>query len=429
MLANVERERIQVPPTTPASGRQQAPRAKPNHRIEAILRLQRTAGNQVTTTVLQRATDRTVWDTDIDPKLGAGTMADFVRDNDQANVKVAKNGANYYQKPDGAAQAQIANVNTFLGGHTWSETVTALHKTGPTSSDRDTVSFASNAALHSNVDLNQSTVGLDVQDVQGDKHNLLHYTTTPFKTVPKKREASQAREQGHHLTVENAHLLFLLTLQKDKTLKYLDKTTLDKPAINAYLNGEGVAGIDNINFFPETQESRPLGNTAIPTSKLQEMPEEGADAVDKLLSLDDYMRFVAKVTQGLAGVSPIYAAKILHSLQVMQGLTKLNPTKMFLKVGKGDQRQVLRTLVTVAEKGLAPTLVLPPNTLATFRRYIEPKPYLPASEPVGDDTEWIVEAGLAAKPENRGKRYNDLEPVYVAAHYPNVIAALKTYLG
>jgi hypothetical protein len=85
---------------------------------------------------------------------------------------------------------------------------------------------------------------------------------------------------------------------------------------------------------------------------------------------------------------------------------------------------VLRALVAIALQGLAPNLALPPNTLATFRRYIEPKPYLPATEPVTATTEWIIEAGLGTGQV----RYNDLEPVYVEAHYPGAIAALKAYL-
>jgi hypothetical protein len=387
---------------------------------EALLSLQRVAGNRVTRTVLQRSTAVNVWTTQIEPRLRARTLADFVRDADQVEVKVAKRGPNDYLSKAGPANpAPIANINAFLGSHTWKETLS------PTGKDADPVSFSGNQTLHSNVDLSQPTVALDVQDVQGDKHNLLHYTTTPYKTVEKRNEPSEAREQGHHLTVENAHLLFLTTLQQDKTLAYLDKTTLDKPTVNQYLNAQGLAGIDNLNFFTEEQESRPLANRTIPTGKLQTMADLGSEPVDKLLSLDDYMRFVAKVAEGLPNVSPIYAAKMLHSLQVMQDLTGLDPTEMFLKVGKGDQRQVLRTLVSVALKGMAPTLVLPAETLATFRKYVEPKPYLPATEPVGDNTEWIIEAGLG----RGGVRYNDLEPVYVKNHYPGVIGALKTYLG
>ncbi|MCA1693171.1 MAG: hypothetical protein LC733_13630, partial [Actinobacteria bacterium] len=372
--------------------------------------------SRVTRMVLQRRTEPDVWTNQIEPRLLTKTVADFERDADQVDVKVAKRGPNDYLSKVGAGNpARIPVVNTFLAAHTWMETL---------STGKDLVNFSANQTLRSNADLTQPTVPLDVQDVEGDKHNLLHYTTTPYKTAEKRNEPSQAREQGHHLTVENAHLLFLLTLQQDKTLEYLDKTTLDKPAVNMYINAQGAAGIDNLNFFPEDQESRPL-TSAIPMGKLQTMADLGTENVDKLLSLDVYMRFVAKVARELPNVSAVYATKMLHSLQVMQQLTHLNPAQMFLKVGKGDQRQVLRTLVTVALKGMAPNLALPAETLATFRRYIEPKPYLPAAEPVNDQTEWIVEAGLG----KQGVRYNDLEPVYVRDHYPGVIEALKTYLG
>ncbi len=312
-----------------------------------------------------------MWTHQIEPRLLTKTVADFVRDADQVGVKVAKRGPNdYLSKPADGGPAAIPNVAAFLATHTWKQTLSPGHK------DSDPVNFSGDQRLRSNADLTQPIVGLDVQDVEGDKHSLLHYTTTPYKTAEKKKEPSQPREQGHHLTVENAHLLFLLTLKKDHTLAYLDKTTLDKPAVNEYIRAEGAAGIDNLNFFPEDQKPRPLANKSIPTSKLQTMDDPGTEAVDKLLSLDDYMRFVAKVAQELPNVSAVYAVKMLHSLQVMQQLTGFNPAQMFLKVGKGDQRQVLRTLVTVALKGMAPNLALPAKTLATFRRYIEPTPYL-----------------------------------------------------
>jgi hypothetical protein len=424
MIAPMPRERQHVlaqpaaAPLATALGR--AAQAPPTGAAGALQALQRMAGNRATVTMLQRITAPNVWADQIEPRLLARAAADFVRDADNVEVMVAKQGAAYMSKPAGGVSAPIPNVNAFLAAHTWRGTVSALSK----DKDPDPVSFSEDQRLHSNADLTKPTVPLDVQDIPGDKHNLLHYTTTPYKTAGKKNEPSQNREQGHHLTVENAHLLFLMTLKQEKTLAYLDKTTLDKPKVNEYINSQGAAGIDNLNFFPEDQRSQPLANRTIPTGKLQTLPEPDTEPLDKLLSLDDYMRFVAKVAQGIVNVSPVYAVKMLHSLQVMQQLTHLDPTQLFLKVGKGDQRQVLRTLVTISIKRMAPTLDLPANTLATFKRYIEPKPFLPAAEPVGDDTEWVIEAGLGKE----GVRYNDLEPVYVQKHYKGVIEALKAYL-
>jgi hypothetical protein len=205
-------------------------------------------------------------------------------DADNVEVMVAKQGAAYMSKPAGGVSAPILNVNAFLAAHTWRGTVSALSK----DKNPDPVSFSEDQRLHSNADLTKPTVPLDVQDIPGDRHNLLHYTTTPYKTAGKKNEPSQNREQGHHLTVENAHLLFLMTLKEEKTLAYLDKTTLDKPKVNGYINGQGAAGIDNLNFFPEDQRSQPLANRTIPTGKLQTLPEPDTEPLDKLLSLDDY---------------------------------------------------------------------------------------------------------------------------------------------
>ena len=107
----------------------------------------------------------------------------------------------------------------------------------------------------------------------------------------------------------------------------------------------------------------------------------------------------------------------------MQVATKLNPEELFLKVGKGDQRQVVRAIMAIDALGLATGLEIPAQTKTVFSRYVTNEPALPL-----DDTgnEWVEKGALAS---DKKTHYNDLESKYIDQHYDTIINAVKSFIA
>lgn len=424
MAANVGRAtqpgRVEVPAARAVA------RREPSGRGAALLAVQRTAGNRAATAVVQRVIDPNEWITTIVPKLTANVFA-VVRDG-QNTMKMVRQrtGGGFEEIVANGQWTPIANVATFCQQHTWSGKMRRT-KDGKV----DVIDFSTPNSLHSNIDPGVNE--MDVQDVPGDRHHLVHHSYSTYQVPGSGKGARpQRREAGHHLTVENAHLLYLVSLENEKTGAYLDKTQLKKPDVNKQLIGLGMNEIDNLNFFPrkQAQQSAPLrlSEQDLPTDRLPQEDENlASEAVDESLSLQQYLAFIQRVIERLPNVPPVYAAKILHAAQVMHQLTGLDPAQLFLKVGKGDQRQLIRAVMTIKQKGFAPELVIPAPTLQVFERYWTSKPDLPYEEPVQQNTEWVAKAAQSnTKPM---KHWNDLETQYVSAHYQHFVTALTNYIA
>ena len=378
--------------------------------------------------VVQRAVSNDDWQNRILPAVSRTAFAQVTRDADNALafLRVAGGGGFEIRHQGDAGWAAIT-APAFQAGYTWGGKI----RHGGANQESNMIDLAEPAALHSNIDPAAETVPMNVQDVEDDRYGLIHHSYSTYKTPAAKNSPAARREAGHHLTVENAHLLLLHTLADDHTGAHVDKRTMDKPGVNTSLKARGVTEVDNLNFFPRpgAQAARPLGlgTDALPTKKLPESADPGAEPVDESLSLQDYVAFLQRSVASVANVPAVYGQKILQSAAAMQRLTGLDPAQLFLKVGKGDQRQVVRAVVSVALKGgIAGNLAIPVATLDVFRRYVTSAPELPRAEPVADDTEWVAAGALA---QDHKTHYNELESEYVEQHYPAVVQALRAFIA
>jgi hypothetical protein len=358
-------------------------------------------------------------------------MALVLQDNDNSIKKVIRKNNNQYEllTPGAKGWAKIDNLNGFLSTHTWNRQFKYKYNKD---AEVDSIDFTENPSLHSNIDPNATTVPMDVQDIAEDKHNILHYSySTYLKQGQGQKGKDERREAGHHLTVENAHLLLIYGINQDKTAAYTDKTKLDKPGVNNQLKGYNNTEIDNLNFFPQkakqTAKSLTLGEQELPTKKLPKVSDDEApEDIDPRISLQQYLTFISQTLTNLPQVPPVYGAKILHSARAMKAATGLDPAEMFLKVGKGDQRQMVRAIMSIHTKGLAEGLNIPEETKAVFSKYVTDKPALPRHKEVNEKTEWVAQGALST---DREKNFNMLETEYVEEHYGNIINAVKEFIG
>ncbi len=388
--------------------------------------------------VVQRKISQQEWDEKIVANLTDGVKTGVQED---AGVKrrlyLRQHGGNVeWAENTNGPWTIIDNVPAFCAGHTWLGKHVNRQPGPQVDPVNDVIDFRSPAGLVSKIKPTDQNVNMDVQSIPGDEHSIVHESYNIYKpTTGKGKKAKTERlEADHHLTVENAHVLLMLTLKDNKTAAGLNKTTMEKPEIDAKITGGwNTHGVDNLNFYPEVgkQVSRPLrlSKTVVSDAQLSNTNEPpGATQLDQRLSLQEYLTFIQTALQTLEdeGVPPVYGAKILQTAQDMKRLTNWDPEEMFLRVGKGDQRHLVRAVLTIATHGLAPGLVIPPATLQVFSRYLEPKPHLPISEPVVATTEFIAEAALS----NDGKvHYNTIEPKYVDAHVGGVMDAIKAYIA
>ncbi|OCX53743.1 hypothetical protein BEL04_05495 [Mucilaginibacter sp. PPCGB 2223] len=376
---------------------------------------------------VQRAITRGTWDTLIEPNLTDSVGARLT--GGTASL-VIRNSAGAIKQRIGTVFSNIADLTVFLAAHDWNSKL--VHVTGTAEDvNRNEIDFSVPGALNSNIPGGGGAVPLNVEEVAGDRHSFIHHSYSMYSTPGAGGGARERREAGHHLTVENAHLLGMLALQGDGTLGHTDKTTLTKPDVNTQLGARGVTEVDNLNFFPRATAQAPralgLSTATLPTARLpEEAADQGAEAVDEQLSLAEYLAFIQRSLASLDNVPAVYGAKILHSARVMQTRTGLDPAALFLKVGKGDQRQMVRVVLTMAHKGLAEGLVLPAEMLALFERYITNTPALPFATPVAPDTEWVAKGALAA---DGTTTYNALETRYVDANYAAIVTAMKAYVA
>ena len=375
--------------------------------------------------LVQRAITQDTWNTKIEPNLATDVAAKLTGGTATMVKRIPDGGLR--KKVDGA-WVVLGDLGAFLAAHTWDSKL--IHATaGDGGPNLNTLDFSTPGALTGNIPAGVGEVKMNVEEVAGDRHSFIHHSYSTYKTPG--AGGGVRREAGHHLTVENAHLLAMLALQGDKTLGYTDKTTKTKPEVNTELAGHGVTEVDNLNFFPRAnaQASRALGlSTAVlPSVRLPQIAaDEGAEPVDEQLSMAAYLSFIQTSLASLPDVPAVYGAKILHSAQVMQTRTGLDPAALFLKVGKGDQRQLVRVVLTMAHKGLAEGLVLTPEILAIFKRYITNTPALPIDTPITEDTEWVAKGALAA---DGVTNYNALETRYVEANYAAIVAAMNAYVA
>ena len=383
------------------------------------------------TAFVQRKIERSQWDSDIAPNLTNTTVALVLQDNDNSIKKGIRKNNNQYElfTPGVKGWAKIDNLNGFLSTHTWNRQFKYKYNKD---AEVDSIDFTENPSLHSNIDPNATTVPMDVQDIAEDRHNILHYSySTYLKQGQGKKGKDERREAGHHLTVENAHLLLVHGIARDKTAAYTDKTELDKPGVNERLKADNKTEIDNLNFFPKKaqQTAKPLtlGEQELPTTKLPKVSnDEAPEDIDTRLSLQEYLTFISQTLTNLPEVPPVYGAKILHSARVMQATTGLDPAQMFLKLGKGDQRQMVKAIMSIDAEGLAKGLKIPEETKAVFSQYVTNKPALPLDDQVKEKTEWVKQGALAS--DNK-THYNTLETKHVGQHYENIINAVKKFIG
>ncbi|WP_448700649.1 hypothetical protein ACFGVR_01510 [Mucilaginibacter sp. AW1-3] len=379
--------------------------------------------------IVQRVIAKKVWDEELVPNIslsvytnlgGGDTPLIGLKDD----VLVKKVGTTVTPITDEIATALRAN-------HTWDGKLINRTKVKDIVNE-DTIDLTTPGTLHSNIDSDADKVKMNVEDVAGDRHSFLHHSYSIYKKRGTgARAVTTRREAGHHLTVENAHLLAMLELKKKKTLGHLDKTTLEKPDVNTELGKRKINEIDNLNFFPkkaqQTAKALSLGTGVVSNDQLEEVTTDMAsENVDERLSLGQYLSFIQKGIESIPNVPPVYGAKILQTAKTMHTRTGLNPAEMFLKVGKGDQRHLVRAVLTMAHNGLAAGFVLEKGILDIFQHYVTNEPKLPFATPITEETEWVAKGALA----NDGRtNYNALETRYVDGNYEAIVTAMKTYIA
>lgn len=117
---------------------------------------------------------------------------------------------------------------------------------------------------------------------------------------------------------------------------------------------------------------------------------------------------------------------MLHTLRTMGEATGLDPSQLYLKADKNDQRHLLRAVLIIAAQGLNEGLVLDETTQQAFARYTGDVPELPYHSPVTKRTEWVRMGGITDIPD---LNFNVLEKQLVTEHYPKVVLALKAYIA
>lgn len=375
------------------------------------------------TGIVQRVIEEDVWNNILVPNVSATVYAQLTEGNEP---KIGKRTGKL-AKVVGTTVTDIeeGDVAALLEAHSWDQKF--IHRTGKTKStlNENEIDMSTPERLTANVDLSTPKVNLAVEEMGGDRHSFLHHTYSTYL------KGSDRRAAGHHITVENAHLLGILELGDKKTLGHLDKTGLNKPGVNTELGKKGVNGIDNLNFFPkkskQTAKDLELTTSQLPTAKLNTRTDDMAgEDVDERLSLSQYLSFIQKSIKSIADVPPVYAAKILQTVKVMTEQTKLDPAVMFLKVGKGDMKHLTKAVVTMVNKGVT-GLTLSDEIKAVFQHYITSEPKLPLKTPVGEAPEWVAEGAQATDRERTS--YAVLETRHVDKYYETIIGAMKTYIA
>jgi len=388
--------------------------------VAPVSRIRRAGSGEV----IHRAIAAPTWANEMLPNLALAVMARLTRDADQVVVAVRKlaNGT-VESNVAGAGWAAIPSIPAFLAAHTW-DTRFVRAKGGATN---DTIDFAPQP-LASNIPA-MGVVGLDVQSQAADQHSLVHLSTKTYKHTAggKKKPVTKGHRGDHHLTVENAHLLLMDEITSTKTSSGVDKRTMNKPGIEAELLKRGMNNVDNLNFYPRRAQQGPtdLSTATLPHDRLAEAEHPEATTIDDRLSLQHYLTFIQTALDSVAGVPPVYGAKILSTAREMQNLTGWNPAEMFLRSGMGDDRHLVRAVMAMQTRGMVTGLVLPAPMIATLSRYCTNTADLPMTVPVTPLTEWVARGALAGN----GVPYNMLERQYVDAHIADTIGAIKTFIG
>ncbi len=373
--------------------------------------------------IVQREIEEDVWNNELVPNVSDAVFAQLTNGDAPKIIKRGTKLAKVVGKT--ITDIEPGDVAALLAAHDWDQKF--QHRTGRTKStlNDNEIDMSTPESLTANVDLSTPKVNLAVEEMGGDRHSFLHHTYSTYL------KGSDRRAAGHHITVENAHLLGILELGDKKTLGHLDKTGLKKPDVNTELGKKGVNGIDNLNFFPKKarQTAKALGLTTsqLPNAKLNTRTTDMAgEDVDERLSLSQYLSFIQKSIKSIAEVPPVYAAKILQTVKVMSEQTELDPAVMFLKVGKGDMKHLTKAVVTMVNKGVT-GLTLSDEIKNVFQHYITSEPKLPLKTPVGEAPEWVAEGAQATDRERTS--YAVLETRHVDKYYETIIGAMKTYIA
>ena len=381
------------------------------------------------TAPVQRKIARPVWDQQIVPNLVPGVRITVTQDSDQAEKLVGKppNAPAPVVKVGAARPVPLGDVATFIDQHTWNHRFTRV-----VSPDvHEAVDMAPRVTPTGVVEGGEGQVPMHVEEPVGDPHAFIHHSFSTYSTGKNAKSPRVRREGGHHLTVENTHLLALLTLQDTGSMLDVKKSELDKKIVNDKLRSRHLSDLDNLNFFPDkpAQTSRDLrpGLATLDTRRLPQLGEDPtSEDVDKRITMQDYVRYIAKSMQAIPDAPPLYGAKMLHTLRTMGEATGLDPSQLYLKADKNDQRHLLRAVLIIAAQGLNEGLVLDETTQQAFARYTGDVPELPYHSPVTKRTEWVRMGGITDIPD---LNFNVLEKQLVTEHYPKVVLALKAYIA
>ena len=239
--------------------------------------------------------------------------------------------------------------------------------------------------------------GFEVTELERNDLSLVHHTS-----------AEGGKE--NHLTMENAHLVLMLNLEKQGGIKGFSKfdeirqVVRKKPDFETDLEKDyQTARIDNINFY-----ERP---------KPKKQQKKGAAVDPSELSLDTYIEFFTAAVTSIAKLPPLYGAEILRTTQMIAANAKLNLKDLVIRPGKGDENNLVRAFMTMHQRGLLPKLDLAKSTADTFKDYTKPIPVLYTGD---DGTGKEIKRGEAG--------FTDRERTLVTTHFPVVVAGIKTFI-
>lgn len=373
--------------------------------------------------LLQRKIALPVWGQQILPNLGRGVRITVTQDSDQTEKLVAKlpNAAAPLVKVGAANPVALGNEAAFIDQHSWNHKFTRV--VAP--DEYEHVDLAPTVTPTGVVEGGEGPVPMHVEEPVGDPHAFIHHSFSTYSTGKNAKAPRVRREGGHHLTVENTHLLALLTLKESGSMLGVKKSGLDKKIVNDKLRAKHLSDLDNLNFFPDkpAQTSTNLrpGLSGLDTKRLPQLTDDptGED-VDKRITMQEYVSHIAKSMQAIPDASPLYGAKMLHTLHTLHTLrkmgeaTRLDPSRLYLKTAKNDQRHLLRAVLIIAAQGLNEGLRLPDTTRQVFARYTGDVPELPYLSTKTQQTEWVRMGGITDIPD---VNYNVLEKKLVAEHY------------
>ncbi|MFK7882223.1 hypothetical protein [Roseobacter sp.] len=287
------------------------------------------------------------------------------------------------------------------------------------------------------------TLEMDVQSNKAnDRLNFVHRSLSLYE------RDGQNKQGREHLTLENEHMLAMLSQQRDKSSSGYDRTyawddgvrkatdrEYDKRQVNDQLrDGFEMREIDNLNFYlteghggaeADMETAKPVGAT-LPAFDESKHHSPAKPAAEDQLTLHDYLTFLARALKSTKDksdaetVPAAYGVKYENLLANMGGQMGINPREAFLDSSDvGHRKKFIQAVVVMRATGLVKSLEGEDAWKEPYAKYHMNPPILRQQ---GADHEWEdVLSGTAP--------YNLLDSDYANKFYRPIRNAVLAYTG